>query len=51
LRFEGRVLDKDPIKIKLFKNKSNLALSAEGINNATSSGITIKGNEDLINLK
>jgi hypothetical protein len=51
LRFEGRVLDKDPIKIKLYKNKNSITLNAEGTNNATSSAITIKGKEALINLK
>lgn len=50
LRFEGRILDKDPIKIKVCKQKNSLGCIGDGANTA-SSGLSLRRKEQLINFK
>lgn len=50
LRFEGRVLDKDPIKIKIYKIRHGNG-SQSASNSMSSQGMSLKRKENLINFK
>jgi hypothetical protein len=51
MRFEGRILDKDPIKIRACKQKNPVASIPDGANTASSNGFSLRRKEQLINFK